>query len=150
MPCGEANHYREKRAMKLSNEKTNTIDRGQNMILLFLKIETCRTFKFNQVCFVCSTAALLSPFSILSALVPSACSFQTNQSAVIQLQGICRRRFTSSICCALLVLWGQLESSLLCSAASYRHRFHCVSYLLPHHIMFITFAVASEYFYACC
>lgn len=58
-----------------------------------------------------------------------------NQCAVIQLQGICKRRFTWSICGALLILWGQLESRLasMQSCLPIGTIFHSILLCLPHH-----------------
>ena len=116
---------RKKRSEKLSNEKTNHFNRGQNVTLASLERRKSTRCKFSFADFVRGNETALS-------LLHNPFSVSIQQCAVILLQGISNRRFTSSVCRALLIWWGQLESRLVsvCTAPHYGWQ---VSYLLAHH-----------------
>lgn len=92
----EANHYKEKkRYMKLSNEKTNKFDRGQNMILISLKIENV----VNSLNLVLPALSAVLLLCFLSSPFYQCLFFILNEQVCCNSAArLHKRRFTSSSC----------------------------------------------------
>lgn len=102
---------------------------------------------------MCRLYLVFLAFSVLHVI--SSCSlFQINHCAILLLQGISKRRFISSICWALLILWGQLESRQASVQMSLSYRLHCdcisCSYASYFFLASEDFSVALIYFHTRC